>query len=581
MAPRRKIRAVQTLATVRSHDVTRVGVSLEQASAVQHCRRHAKGSFTRGGPTPRGLVYVTPVVNEQGVPLTATSGNEVAIHGTTSSDAYVECAYVEQCERHSTRGITGIDSTDSPRCPNPIIHGNMHSHALFQMPKPWPSHRRWNARTTQRRPGPTMSLGVVAFARFQKPPSILSSDPNWPHPMMLCQRSRRDLFFSVLPSYCGSVGMKGMEESGNELMQQLRGNPFLPGSKQQQYSNNGAEAGKFLFPAPRLHPMAHQFSPTGPLHSCSQPTVFSPDSLQSPSYNDDSEPPADVSMDEHHVRSSHSPPLPPSNVAASCAADLAPAKEGLPPRKAHRRSQSDVLLAFLSPSLPVQAEDAAPLAAGFLDSAMLTAAAVKVEIDWNRGLDAAGITGDDLLRAYMNLDGLDALNSSEDNREDFDSRDSGSKTNAADSSENEADSNVKEHSSVGLQANDASSKEGLKRNAAGDPTWVMAASRHSRSLSMDSFVGKVLANRQSAARSKERKTRYIAELEHKVQALQAETTGLSTQLTSLQRASAGLTNQNTELKFRLQAMERQARLRDGKCYHLLVGVWKLMLGLEL
>ncbi|RWV85799.1 hypothetical protein GW17_00052379 [Ensete ventricosum] len=537
MAPRRKIRAVQTLATVRSQDVTRVGVSLEQASAVQHCRRHAKGSFTRGGPTPRGFVYVTPVVNEQGVPLTATSGNEVAIHGTTSSYAY--------------------------------------------MPKPRPSHRRWNARTTQRRPGPTMSLGVVAFARFQKPPSILSSDPNWPHPMMLCQRSRRDLFFSVLPSYCGSVGMKGMEESGTELMQQLRGNPFLPGSKQQQYSNNGAEAGKFLFPAPRLHPMAHQFSPTGPLHSRSQPTVFSPDSLQSPSYNDDSEPPADVSMDEHHVRSSHSPPLPPSNVAASCAADLAPAKEGLPPRKAHRRSQSDVLLAFLSPSLPVQAEDAAPLAAGFLDSAMLTAAAVKVEIDWNRGLDAAGITGDDWLRAYMNLDGLDALNSSDDNREDFDSRDSGSKTNAADSSENEADSNVKEHSSVGLQANDASSKEGLKRNAAGDPTWVMAASRHSRSLSMDSFVGKVLANRQSAARSKERKTRYIAELEHKVQALQAETTGLSTQLTSLQRASAGLTNQNTELKFRLQAMERQARLRDGKCYHLLVGVWKLMLGLEL
>lgn len=30
-----------------------------------------------------------------------------------------------------------------------------------------------------------------------------------------------------------------------------------------------------------------------------------------------------------------------------------------------------------------------------------------------------------------------------------------------------------------------------------------------------------------------------------------------------QRDSAGLTNQNNELKFRLQAMEQQAQLRDG------------------
>jgi len=30
-----------------------------------------------------------------------------------------------------------------------------------------------------------------------------------------------------------------------------------------------------------------------------------------------------------------------------------------------------------------------------------------------------------------------------------------------------------------------------------------------------------------------------------------------------QRDSAGLTNQNSELKFRLQSMEQQAKLRDG------------------
>ncbi|XP_010530317.1 PREDICTED: probable transcription factor PosF21 isoform X2 [Tarenaya hassleriana] len=74
---------------------------------------------------------------------------------------------------------------------------------------------------------------------------------------------------------------------------------------------------------------------------------------------------------------------------------------------------------------------------------------------------------------------------------------------------------------------------------------------------------RILANRQSAARSKERKLRYIVELEHKVQTLQTEATTLSAQLTILQRDSAGLTNQNNELKFRLQAMEQKAQLKDA------------------
>jgi len=46
--------------------------------------------------------------------------------------------------------------------------------------------------------------------------------------------------------------------------------------------------------------------------------------------------------------------------------------------------------------------------------------------------------------------------------------------------------------------------------------------------------GRIWANRQSAARSKERKIRYIAELERKVQTLQTEATTLSAQLTMLQ-----------------------------------------------
>jgi len=47
-------------------------------------------------------------------------------------------------------------------------------------------------------------------------------------------------------------------------------------------------------------------------------------------------------------------------------------------------------------------------------------------------------------------------------------------------------------------------------------------------------VCRILANRQSAARSKERKIRYTSELERKVQTLQTEATNLSAQLTMLQ-----------------------------------------------
>ncbi|KAI4389227.1 hypothetical protein MLD38_001475 [Melastoma candidum] len=74
---------------------------------------------------------------------------------------------------------------------------------------------------------------------------------------------------------------------------------------------------------------------------------------------------------------------------------------------------------------------------------------------------------------------------------------------------------------------------------------------------------RILANRQSAARSKERKIRYTSELERKVQTLQTEATTLSAQVTLLQRDTTGLTAENKELKLRLQALEQQAQLRDA------------------
>ncbi|KAL0730950.1 hypothetical protein Bca4012_027044 [Brassica carinata] len=63
--------------------------------------------------------------------------------------------------------------------------------------------------------------------------------------------------------------------------------------------------------------------------------------------------------------------------------------------------------------------------------------------------------------------------------------------------------------------------------------------------------------------AKERKAQYTAELEHKVSFLQTEATTLLAQLRHLQRDLMGLHNQNSELRFRLQAMEQQLQLLTG------------------
>ncbi|PIM99038.1 hypothetical protein CDL12_28473 [Handroanthus impetiginosus] len=389
----------------------------------------------------------------------------------------------------------------------------------------------------------------------------------------------------------------------------------------------------------------------GPSHSrsLSQPSFFAPDSLpplspspyrELPSNSVSDQALADVSMEERNG-SSHSL-LPPSPFTRGSSSRIG---ESLPPRKAHRRSNSDIPFGFMSimqsspPLIPLRSPGAQP------------AQLVKRELSWEKGGEnnaegmgerkSEGEVADDLFSAYMNMDNIDAFNSSgtdekmgNENREDLDSRASGTKTKGGDSSDNEATSSSVNESGSSMQKGGVSSlpekREGLKRNAGGD---IAPTTRHYRSVSMDSFMGKmnfgdespkmppspgplpgqlsptnsidtnsntfslefgngeftsaelkkimaneklaeialsdpkrakrILANRQSAARSKERKMRYIAELEHKVQTLQTEATTLSAQLTMLQRDSAGLTSQNTELKFRLQAMEQQAQLRDA------------------
>ncbi|GFY89890.1 Basic-leucine zipper (bZIP) transcription factor family protein [Actinidia rufa] len=407
---------------------------------------------------------------------------------------------------------------------------------------------------------------------------------------------------------------------------------------------------------------SQNFSPK-PSHSrsLSQPAFFSLDSLPplSPSPYRDSPSPSnsgpvsvDVSMEDRDA-SSHSL-LPPSPFQRGSSPKIG---ESLPPRKAHRRSNSDIPFGFSammqsSPSLiPLRSQGAFEQSMSARDNSVAKPIQlVKRETSWDKGGESTaegmgerkpeGEVVDDLFSAYMNLENIDTLNSSgtddkqsNENREDLDSRASGTKTNGGDSSDNEATSCVND-SGNGMQrlgfSSSSEKREGNKRNAAGD---IAPTSRHYRSVSMDSFMGnmnfddespklppspgmrpgqlspsnsmdgnsntfslefgnsefsgaelkkimaneklaeialtdpkrakRILANRQSAARSKERKLRYIAELEHKVQTLQTEATTLSAQLTLLQRDSTGLTSQNNELKFRLQAMEQQAQLRDA------------------
>ncbi|XP_059654659.1 probable transcription factor PosF21 [Cornus florida] len=105
---------------------------------------------------------------------------------------------------------------------------------------------------------------------------------------------------------------------------------------------------------------------------------------------------------------------------------------------------------------------------------------------------------------------------------------------------------------------------GMEENSAADSKKAMSAAKLAELALIDPKRAKrIWANRQSAARSKERKMRYIAELERKVQTLQTEATSLSAQLTLLQRDTNGLTAENSELKLRLQTMEQQVHLQDA------------------
>lgn len=267
-------------------------------------------------------------------------------------------------------------------------------------------------------------------------------------------------------------------------------------------------------------------SPGGRTHSrsLSQPPFFSLDSLPplSPSpYRDTSSTSmsdaasADVSMEDRDV-SSHSL-LPPSPFSRGNPSRVG---ESLPPRKAHRRSNSDIPFGFSTvmqsspPLIPLRGSGGLERSlsgrensgTGVAKSAQL----VKRETNWDRSVDHSGEGSgekksspegeviDDLFSAYMNLDNIDALNSSgtddktgNENRDELDSGASGTKVNGGDSSDNEAESSINERQGMNSSSE---LKEGMKRSAGGD---IAPTTRHYRSVSMDSFIGKLSFNDES------------------------------------------------------------------------------------
>ncbi|XVF20426.1 hypothetical protein REPUB_Repub11eG0197600 [Reevesia pubescens] len=168
-------------------------------------------------------------------------------------------------------------------------------------------------------------------------------------------------------------------------------------------------------------------------------------------------------------------------------------------------------------------------------------------------LEEMGSEEDDLFSTYIDLDKLTSFDAAPNGR-----------TYSMDHSEGDKLTSSSTTNSSRPRHRHSNSVDGSVYEEIMDAKKAMPPDKLAELWALDPKRAKrILANRQSAARSKERKARYILELERKVQTLQTEATTLSAQLTLFQRDTTGLSTENTELKLRLQAMEQQAQLRDA------------------
>ncbi|KAK9667216.1 hypothetical protein RND81_14G240400 [Saponaria officinalis] len=352
------------------------------------------------------------------------------------------------------------------------------------------------------------------------------------------------------------------------------------------FENNGSKKIGLLPPHPPISPFprpGRQNLACGPSHSrsLSQPSLFLNDSL--------------LPLFPSLYQNSASLPSGGENVDS-----VLNITEGVPPRKLHRRCVSDVPFGFDSvmQSTPPTTVPVGPTRnRGGLES-------TKTELRW--GTEIEGDV-DDMLSAFINMDSIDPMNSSETGGKPghLESR----VNNGCDSSENEAESRVnattrhnrsvsmdsfmgnmnfgdesaqllpspntgvgrlslkdssKDSGNLNFNLNLFSSGLGFGQFTADDMTKILSNEKLLEvALNDPKRAKRILANRHSAARSKERRMKYISELEQKVQTLQSEATNLSARVSLLQRDSNGLASQNNELKFRLHALEQQSHLQNS------------------
>lgn len=116
-------------------------------------------------------------------------------------------------------------------------------------------------------------------------------------------------------------------------------------------------------------------------------------------------------------------------------------------------------------------------------------------------------------------------------------------------------------------ANDAGMVEPRKAMVAEElaQLWIIDPKRAKR----------IMANRQSAARSKERKAQHIQHLEEKVKTLTSEVASLNTQIAIIQRETTHLAAERSELELQLMTMHQHIEISHAQSEELQLEVIRL------
>ncbi|TVU08930.1 hypothetical protein EJB05_42357 [Eragrostis curvula] len=119
--------------------------------------------------------------------------------------------------------------------------------------------------------------------------------------------------------------------------------------------------------------------------------------------------------------------------------------------------------------------------------------------------------------------------------------------------------------SMSIKAEELVGAPGMEGMSSAEAKKAVSAAKLAELALVDPKRAKrIWANRQSAARSKERKMRYIAELERKTNLRGlCVRPALGVRPEIIERDTTGLTTENSELKIRLQTMEQQVHLQDA------------------